>query len=71
MGAELVALGGYAFIIYNNKLLSFSAHHLGTKDWDEKAPYIGKSETGPFYKFPLTEAQVIKILGEPDNIKNQ
>lgn len=67
-GAEKIYLGSYTFIVYKNKLLSFSARHLGTEYWENIAPRIGKKEQGPFYKFPLNENEVRYLLGKPDKI---
>jgi hypothetical protein len=69
-GSENIYSGAYNFVVHENKILSFSARHLGSDFWKKNPAIIGKSPEGSFFRFPLSETDVKQLIGEPDKIRD-
>lgn len=59
----------WLFFVKNERILAFSATQWGWWNEGGKVPAIGNPEDGKLFEFPLTQEQVIKVLGYPDKIR--
>ena len=61
---------GFSFIFSENKLVSFSASRIMLPD-KEIVPEIGDAEMKNFYKLPLSQQELEKLFGCPDEIHDK
>lgn len=66
-GTQYVQIDGCNFYFKDDKVISFLVHNKGY-DGNNQQILIKRKGTFAFFEFPLTQSQVISLIGRPDKI---
>lgn len=69
-GTQHLQINSWNFYLHDNRLISFRVYYR-TERWryHGEIPAIGKSGEKTLFPFPMTQEQVIHVLGKPDRIR--